>query len=196
MIENFIRPAPDCFRCPLPWPFLQPTSRALCLAGRRAQGGQGWGVFPGEGSPVWGTLRAGLTPGRTGGDLARFWEFPHRASTLMGNSQKAQFLRFREGAVRHPLPQSRPGQNRSKYSWAHLGRVSACSEGYLGAWRPASGQPLWSPRRSLPGLHLSFILQFSVLSSRRLAPHRMTQCWGPVLASFLVVRPPVGAGAA
>lgn len=72
MIENCIRPAPDCFRCPLPWPFLQPTSRALCLAGRGAQGGQGWGAFPGEGSPVWGTLRAGLTPGRTGGDPSGF----------------------------------------------------------------------------------------------------------------------------
>lgn len=112
----------------------------------------------------------------------------------MGNSQKAQFLGFREGAVRPPLPQSSPGQNRSKVlsgsSWHSLCLQRGVPGDLEARLRAASVVTLEESPRT------AFVLYSPVLGAVLTGPGAPPPgtVLGAVLASSMVVRPPVEPG--
>lgn len=158
MIENCIRPAPDCFWCPLPRPFLPPASRVLLPGGDRREGQQGWAAAvrsgpqaPAPGFLPWGGEEGGTSPGWLAGNLQAFDRVlgvSTGASAQMGNPSQSKpgLWWFGEEAGPGPLPpQPAPGKSRGWMARCSLGQPGdcpcSCSGAGVGPGRLPCGPP-------------------------------------------------------
>lgn len=170
MIENCIRPGPDCFRCPLPGPFLPPTSRPLLTGPERSTGRAGAAprasgglasLPPGEAQAGW----RGPFPFPPGGDWVIFMRSLHRQGEPIPGGRPSLF-QVGGGSWVRPLllqPISAP-------AWGWVARCSRALAGGCGLGAQDACPACRPPWQRVLAVNLRFTFWFSWYPSDPTAP--------------------------